>query len=117
MQDVTEFVANLPAEFANSACYMHKFNGMIVGDASVEVAHEAAKAAHYSAVYGFDAKRDPKTGEYIQQGVGAPGRENFNHFQAIRRYQGEAAYLKAVKEIWRRDPDRARKLGLPELGA
>jgi hypothetical protein len=110
----TEFVEKLPAEFANSAPYMHVFNGKIVGDAPIEVAHEAAKAAHYSAVYGFDAKRNPKTGEFVQQGVGAPGRENFNHFQAIRRYQGEKAYLTAVREIWQRDPDRARKLGLPQ---
>jgi hypothetical protein len=111
-----EFVDNLPAEFANSACYMSRFNYMIMGDASVEAADKAAKEAHYAAVFGHDAKRDPKTGEFIQQGIGAPGRENANHFAAIRRYQGEQAYSKAVKEIWKRDPDRARKLGLPELG-
>jgi hypothetical protein len=110
-----EFVDNLPAEFANSACYMSRFNYMIMGDASVEAADKAAKTAHYAAVYGWDAKRDPKTGDFIQQGVGSPGHENFNHFQAIRRYQGEAAYLAAVKEIWRRDPDRAKKLGLPHV--
>ena len=110
----TEFVATLPAEFANSAVYTSMFNYKITGDATVEAAHEAAKAAHYSAVYGFDAKRDPKTGEFIQQGVGSPGHENFNHLQAIRRYQGEAAYREAVREIWGRDPDRAKKLGLPK---
>src|SRR6516165_8722069 len=109
----TEFVEILPAQFANSAPYMHVFNGKIVGDASIEVAHEAAKTAHFAAVYGFDAKKD-RASNFVQQGVGAPGRENFNHFQAIRRYQGEQAYLRAVKEIWQRDPDRARKLGLPQ---
>ena len=108
----TEFVANLPAEFANSACYMSMFNYRVMGDATVEAAHEAAKAAHYAAVYGHDAKKD-RDGNYIQQGVGSPGHENFNHFQAIRRYQGEAAYKAAVKEIYQRDPGRAKKLGLP----
>ena len=109
----TEFVENLPAEFANSAPYMHVFNGKIVGDASIEVAHEAAKAAHYAAVYGFDAKKD-RDGNFIQQGAGSKGHENFNHFMAIRRYRGEQAYAAAVKEIWGRDPGRASKLGLPK---
>jgi hypothetical protein len=110
----TEFVENLPAEFANSACYMSRFNYMIMGDASVEAADKAAKEAHYAAVFGHDAKRDPKTGEFIQQGIGAPGRENANHFAAILRYRGPAEYQAAVREIWKRDPDRAAKLGLPK---
>jgi hypothetical protein len=84
-----------------------------MGDATVEAAHEAAKAAHYAAVFGHDAKKD-RDGNYIQQGIGAPGRENANHFAAIRRYQGEAAFAKAVKEIWGRNPGRAKKLGLPQ---
>lgn len=43
--DVTEFLANLSPEFANSAPYTYTFNGRIHGGSRVDVAHEAAKAA------------------------------------------------------------------------
>lgn len=50
----------------------------------------------------------------MPQGIGSPGNENGNHFAAIRKHEGEIPYQNALKEIWKRDPDRARKLGLPE---
>ena len=65
------------------------------------------------AVYGHDAKRDRK-GNFVPQGTGAPGHETTNHFASIRRWEGKEAYDKAVAEIWRRDPDRAKKLNLPQ---
>ena len=64
-------------------------------------------------VFGFDYKTD-RDGNPIQQGIGAPGRESVNHFASIRRYEGQAAYERAVREIYRRSPDHARKIGLPE---
>jgi hypothetical protein len=65
------------------------------------------------AVYGADAKKD-RHGNYIPQGIGAPGNENGNHFQALLKYQGRDAYNAAVAEIFKRDPDRARRLGLQQ---
>jgi hypothetical protein len=64
-------------------------------------------------VYGFDAKRG-RDGNYVQQGHGAPGHESANHFAAIRRYEGEESYRRAVAEIWKRDPKRAAALSLPQ---
>jgi hypothetical protein len=65
------------------------------------------------ATFGFDYKKD-KHGMPIQQGVGAAGNENVNHFNAIRRYEGADAYWRAVREIKLRDPARHKALGLPE---
>ena len=73
-----------------------------------------ALAAVDEAVFGFDAKRDRK-GSYIPQGIGAQGHETGNHFASILRWQGKAAWEDAVREIWKRDPERAQKLGLPKL--
>jgi hypothetical protein len=78
-----------------------------------EQIHERALLAVDHAVYGWDAKRD-KHGNWIEQGIGAKGRESGNHFAAIKRWQGEEAYQTAVREIWRRDPVHAKKLGLPQ---
>jgi hypothetical protein len=55
-----------------------------------------------------------RDGNYIQQGRGARGHETASHFASLRRWEGQAAYEKAVREIYGRDPDRARKLGLPQ---
>lgn len=49
-----------------------------------------------------------------ERGIGSPGRENSNHFAAIRKYEGEEAYQEALREIWKRDSDRAKKLNLPK---
>ncbi len=35
-------------------------------------------------VFGENFKRDRKTGVPIENGIGAPGRENENHFRAMR---------------------------------
>lgn len=70
-------------------------------------------------VYGDDAKKDAK-GNFIQQGIGAKGRETSNHFAALLRYEGPVVYQKALREIWGRDPARAKLINLPEperLGA
>jgi hypothetical protein len=73
-----------------------------------------AKEAEDRNVYGHDAKKDRK-GNYIQQGIGAPGRETSNHFTSIRRYEGEEAWRKAVAALWKRDPQRAAALNLPKM--
>ncbi len=80
---------------------------------SDEAMDAQALAAVDASVYGVDAKRDSK-GNFIPQGIGSPGHESGNHFAAILKYQGRDAYNAAVREIFKRDPDRARKLGLPE---
>lgn len=64
-------------------------------------------------VHGVGAKKD-RHGHYISRAIGAPGFESGNHFAAILKYEGKAAYDKAVAEIWKRDPDRASKLSLPQ---
>jgi hypothetical protein len=64
-------------------------------------------------VYGVDAKRD-RHGNFILQGIGSPGHETINHFTSLRKYEGEESYRRAVAEIWKRDPDHAKKLGLPQ---
>lgn len=61
-------------------------------------------------VFGQDVKHKGK--EPLEQGIGAPGRETQNHFNSIRKYEGEDAYQDALEDIWKRDPDRAKKLGL-----
>jgi len=55
-----------------------------------------------------------RSGNPIPVGVGAPGRETANRYASIRRYEGQAAYEKAVREIYKRDPQRAKALNLPE---
>jgi hypothetical protein len=72
------------------------------------------KEADFRATYGFDAKRDPKTGKGIQQGIGSPGNESLNHFASIRRYLGEAKFQTAIRKMWKENPDRAKKIGLEE---
>lgn len=74
------------------------------------------RKAHLSAeekiVFGHDFEK--KKGVPIEQGIGAPGRETNNHFSGIRKYEGEEAYQVALAGIWKRDPDRAKKLNLPK---
>jgi hypothetical protein len=64
-------------------------------------------------VYGVGAKKD-RNGNFIPQGIGSPGNENGNHYAAILKYQGRDAYNAAVAEIFKRDPNRARQLGLQQ---
>lgn len=68
-------------------------------------------------VFGHDAKKD-KNGDFIEQGIGAPGNESLNHFAALRKAEREGfepagSYAKAVDAIWKNNPDRAKKIGLP----
>jgi hypothetical protein len=71
-------------------------------------------------VFGQDAVKD-RHGNYIEQGLGAKGRETANHFNALKKAEAmgvelPGAYDKAVADIWKRDPERARKIGLPAVG-
>jgi hypothetical protein len=79
-------------------------------------ATEAASEAERRNVYGWNYKKD-RNGNPIQQGLGAKGNENFSHFQALQKrvqqgFEPPNAYTDAVKEIWKRDPGRAAKIGL-----
>lgn len=79
---------------------------------------ERQRAAEARSVFGHDAKRDSK-GNYIEQGIGSRGGETLNHFTALARAEREGfekpgSYARAVEEIWRRDPTRAKAIGLPQ---
>jgi hypothetical protein len=78
---------------------------------------ELHKDAVAKNVFGHDAVKD-RNGNYLEQGVGAKGHETANHFQALKKSEAmgvelPGTYDKAVAEIWKRDPERAQKLGLP----
>jgi hypothetical protein len=67
-------------------------------------------------VFGFDAVKD-KNGNFVEQGLGAKGHETGNHFNALKKAEAmgvelPGAYDKAVADIWKRDPGRAKKIGL-----
>jgi hypothetical protein len=52
-------------------------------------------------------------------GRGAKGNETVQHFLALKEaerkgFEEAGAYAAAVAEIWQRDPERARKIGLPD---
>jgi hypothetical protein len=85
------------------------YDRAIKAGATPEQAEEAVRVN----VYGVNYKRD-KRGNPIGDGIGAPGRETINHFAAIRKWEGEVAYQSAIKKMWANNPDRARKIGLPE---
>lgn len=75
--------------------------------------HEEAKARN---VFGHDAI--VRNGKFVEQGLGAKGFETANHFAALKKSEASGqelpgTYDKAVAEIWKRDPERAQKLGLP----
>jgi hypothetical protein len=72
-------------------------------------------------VFGQDAQKD-KNGNYIETGLGAKGHETGNHFNALKKAEAmgvelPGAYDKAVADIWKRDPGRAKKIGLPAPAA
>jgi len=46
-------------------------------------------------VFGHDAKKDGK-GNWIEQGIGAPGHETPNHFAALKKAEREATSRSAV---------------------
>jgi hypothetical protein len=64
---------DLEPQYANSAPFMFAYRQVIHADGTHETAHAAGVRAHEIAVWGADAKRDPKTGAFIQQGVGSRG--------------------------------------------
>ena len=68
-------------------------------------------AAEQATVFGVDHK--VVKGVPQEQGIGAPGHETINHFNSLRKYEGEDAYQAAVADLWKRDPKHAKKLGLP----
>lgn len=47
-----------------------------------------------------------------EMGIGSPGHETNNHFAGILKYEGPEAHQAALAEIWKRDPERAKKLNL-----
>jgi hypothetical protein len=55
---------------------------------------KAHQAEEDKIVFGHDFKR--VKGKPVEVGVGAPGRETQNHLNAIRKYEGEEAYQKAL---------------------
>jgi hypothetical protein len=70
-------------------------------------------AANDEAVFGHDAKRD-RNGEFIQQGIGSPGHETANHFASILRWEGRERWEIAVRDLWKRNPEHAKRLRLPQ---
>lgn len=63
------------------------------GSLAKQKAHQAEEA---KIVFGTDFKS--VKGKPVEQGIGSPGRETPNHLNAIRKYEGEEAYKKAVAE-------------------
>jgi hypothetical protein len=73
------------------------------------------EAIHQSVVFGHDHK--VHKGQPVEQGIGARGRETMNHFNSVRRYEGEEFYWSEVARIWKDHPKHAEKLakqGLPK---
>jgi hypothetical protein len=80
---------------------------------TAEQMDEQALAKVDESVFGHDAKKD-RNGNFIQQGIGSPGHETVNHFAAIRKYEGEESWKRAVAKLWKENPTHAAKLGLPQ---
>lgn len=75
---------------------------------------------HYEAVeknvFGFDHRKD-RHGRPIEQGIGAPGRETANYYASLKKAESAGlelpgTYDRAVAELVKGDPDRARRLNL-----
>lgn len=68
---------------------------------------------------GLSLKRDGNDTP-IEQGVGAKGHETRQHFEVLRRneqlgIEPKGSWATALREIRKRDPERAKKLNLPEV--
>lgn len=98
-------VTKTPAELAEMEAEIAA--GKLPKNAMEEYRQQEAEA-----VFGKGFKRDKK-GNPIEQGVGSEGHESTNHFNAIRKYEGEDAFWNAVAEIHKRDPKRHAALKLP----
>ncbi len=81
-------------------------------DAMSAEERKAHLAAEEKIVFGNDFRK--VKGQPIEQGIGAAGNENHNHFAAIRKYEGEDAYREAYHDLAKRDPARHKKLNLPK---
>lgn len=67
-------------------------------------------------VFGHDARKD-RNGRFQEQGIGAIGNESLNHFEALKAaerqgYEKPGAYRAAVDAMWKRNPARAKLIGL-----
>jgi hypothetical protein len=80
------------------------------GDIPADALEQCRKAAA-DLVFGVGHKVDAN-GKPIENGVGSKGHENLNHFLAIKKYEGDEKYWAALREIWKRDPARAKAIGL-----
>jgi hypothetical protein len=100
-------------ELANSAVYIFNRNAKIHGGASEAEAHAAGVKAHEASVFGYDAKKDSR-GQFIPQGLGGASNPTGNHLAALKKYEGETAYQKELRRIWKETPDIAQRRGFPE---
>jgi hypothetical protein len=82
-------------------------------DLSDEQIDAIALEAVEDAVFGHDAPKD-RHGNRIQQGIGSPGHETANHFASILRWEGRERWEIAVRDLWKRNPAHAQRLGLPQ---
>jgi hypothetical protein len=101
-----------------SAVYDLAYGAAINTGATHEEADAAANEAEGKSVFGFDAKKD-RNGNWIPQGIGAPGNESSNHYAALRKAEQQdleppGSYNRAVIDLYRRDAAKARSLGLRE---
>jgi hypothetical protein len=55
-----------------------------------------------------------RSGTPIELGLGAAGRENLNHFAAIRKWEGEDAYQAAIAKAWKTNSEHAARIMLPK---
>jgi hypothetical protein len=111
-EDPNQPLGSAVAFLARQAAIRAADDGRRPAPSEAELAEIAAEAERKN-TFGFDYKTDSR-GQPIQQGIGSPGHETANHYASLRRYEGQAAYDKAVRELYRRDPVRAKALGLPE---
>jgi hypothetical protein len=66
--------------------------------------------------YGFDWRTRAVNGEPRENGIGSwPDKFTGNHFTALRKYEGQAAWERAVRQLYKDNPQRAKQIGLPEL--
>jgi hypothetical protein len=86
-------------------------------DALSPEAQKAHQVAEEKIVFGHDFKK--VKGQPVEQGIGSPGRETGNHFASLKKAESlgieePGAYAAAVAELWKRDPERAKRLNLPK---
>jgi hypothetical protein len=88
---------------------------------TAEVAHPQELLAQYAkdmATSVFGHGFEVKDGKPVSQGIGAPGHETLNHFNALKLAEdngteAKGTWANAVRDFWRREPERAEKMRLP----